>query len=92
MYSSSVTDLSIAHVEQPGDDSWPVVCAAFCHMALVFTIMHLYNIIIVSVHSFFHIHFSKSNTDKLDGRVDDTRVSKPFVFFLTGATTKGPFL
>ena len=29
-------------VEQLGDDSWSVVCAACCHMALIFAIMHLY--------------------------------------------------
>ena len=33
----------MALVEQLGDDSWSVVCAACCHMALVFAIMHLYN-------------------------------------------------
>ena len=32
----------MALVEQLGDDSWCVVCAACCHMALVFAIMHLY--------------------------------------------------
>ena len=30
----------MALVEQLGDDSWSVVCAACCHMALVFAIMH----------------------------------------------------
>ena len=34
----------MALIEQLGDDSWLVVCAACCHMALVFAIMHLYNI------------------------------------------------
>ena len=46
---------------QLGDDSWQVVCAACCHMALVFAIMHLYNILnfyIVSVHSFFIFFFN----------------------------------
>ena len=33
----------MALVEQLGDDSWQVVCAACCHMALVFAIMHIYN-------------------------------------------------
>ena len=45
----------MALVEQLGDDSWSVVCAACCRMALLFAIMHLYNIFsfyIVSVHSF----------------------------------------
>ena len=34
----------MALVEQLGDDHWWVVCAACCHMALVFAVMHLYNI------------------------------------------------
>ena len=34
----------MALVEQLGDDSWSVVCAACCHMALVFATMHtVYN-------------------------------------------------
>ena len=28
-----------------GEDSWSVVCAACCHMTLVFAVMHLYNIL-----------------------------------------------
>ena len=52
----------MALVEQLGDDSWWVVCADCCHMALVFAIMHLYNIFIyfyiVSVHSFFILFFN----------------------------------
>ena len=42
-------------VEQPGGVSWSVVCAACCHMALVFAVTHLYDIfviVIASVHSF----------------------------------------
>ena len=38
------------------EDIWSVVCAAYCHMTLVFAVMHLYNILeffIDSVHSFF---------------------------------------
>ena len=48
----------MALVEQLGDDSWSVVCVACCHMALIFVIMHLYNIFlfyIASVHSFIYI-------------------------------------
>ena len=55
----------MAPVEQLGEDSWSVVCAACCHMTLVFAVMHLYNIflkIIASVHSFF-ILFFKSGVD-----------------------------
>ena len=43
-------------VWQLGEVGWSVVSAACCHMALVFAVMHFYNIIfffIASVHSFF---------------------------------------
>ena len=52
----------MALVEQLGGDSWWVVCAACCHMALVFAILHLYKtklfFVFVSVHSFFIFFFS----------------------------------
>ena len=52
----------MALVEQLGDDSCSVVCAACCHMALVFAIMHLYNFYfyfyIASIHSFFVFFFN----------------------------------
>ena len=35
----------MAHVQRLGEDSWSVVCAACCHMTLVFAVMHLYNIL-----------------------------------------------
>ena len=44
-----------------------MVCAACCHLALVFAVMHLYNIFkffIASVHFFFYT-FLKSGIDKL---------------------------
>ena len=47
----------MAPVLQLGEVSWSVVCAACCHMTLVFAVMHLYNILeffIASVHSFFY--------------------------------------
>ena len=50
----------MALVEQLGDDS-KLVCAACYHMALVFAIIHLYNIFkfyIASVHSFFIFFFN----------------------------------
>ena len=56
----------MAPVLRLGEDSWSVVCAACCHMTLVFAVMHLYNILeffIASVHSFF-ILFLKSVIDK----------------------------
>ena len=50
----------MAPVQRLGEDSWSVVCAACCHMTLVFAVMHLYNILeffIASVHSFFYTFF-----------------------------------
>ena len=44
IFSLRVRLFCMALVEQLGNDSWSVVCAACCHMALVFAIMHLYNI------------------------------------------------
>ena len=35
----------MASVKRLGEDSWSVVCAACCHMTLVFAAMHLYNIL-----------------------------------------------
>ena len=40
-----------------------MVCAACCHTALIFALMHLYNFFIVSVQS-FSILFEKSGIDK----------------------------
>ena len=34
----------MAVVEQLGDDSWSVICAAWCHMTLVFAIIRSYDI------------------------------------------------
>ena len=52
-----------APVQQLGEVSWSVVCAACCHMAPVFAVMHLYNskkMFIASVHSFFLYTFFKN--------------------------------
>ena len=46
----------MALVKLLGEVSWSVVCAACCHMALEFAVMHLYHIFkvfIASAHSFF---------------------------------------
>ena len=46
----------MAPVQQLGEVSWSVVCAARCHMTLVFAVMHLYHVLeffIAFVHSFF---------------------------------------
>ena len=51
----------MAFAEQLGDSSWWMVCAACCHMALVFTMMHLCkkkSFFIVSVHSYVIFFFN----------------------------------
>ena len=55
-----VRPLDMAPVEQLGDDSWLVVCAALCHMALVFAIKHLYNffLILYYIYPFLFLYFS----------------------------------
>ncbi|WP_419650335.1 hypothetical protein, partial [Thiolapillus sp.] len=35
----------MAPIQQLGEVSWYVMCAACCHMALVFAVMHLYEIL-----------------------------------------------
>ena len=46
----------MAPVWRLGEDSWSVVCAACCHITLVFAIMHLYNIFYI-FHCFGHFLF-----------------------------------
>ena len=41
-----------------------MVCAACCHIALLFAVKHLYNFFIASVHSFFSILKKKKGIDK----------------------------
>ena len=48
----------MALVEQLRDDSWSVVCAACCHMALVFAVMHLYNNFLFYIVSISFLYFS----------------------------------
>ena len=46
----------MAPVKQLEEVSWLMVCAACCRVALVFAVIHLYNIFeffVVSVHFFF---------------------------------------
>ena len=43
----------MTRVKQLGEVSWSVVCAACCHMALVFAVMHIYDIFY-----FFLLHLS----------------------------------
>ena len=53
---SNVFQKGFCFVEQLGDDSWLVVCAACCHMALAFAIMHLYNLLFIYI--FFKLFLS----------------------------------
>ena len=59
----------MAPVSQLGEVSWSVVCAACCHMTLVFAVMHLYNsleffLLLLSIPFFFFYTFLKSGIDK----------------------------
>ena len=52
-----VRPLDMTPVQQLGDDRWWVVCAALCHMALVFAIKHLY-LILYYIHPFLFYTFN----------------------------------
>ena len=56
----------MAPVQRLGEDSWSVVCAACCHMTLVFAVMHLYNILRICYCfcPFLFYTFLKSGIDK----------------------------
>ena len=53
----------MAPVQQLGEVSWLVVCAACCHMTLVLAVMHLYNIFCCFCPFLFYT-FLKSGIDK----------------------------
>ena len=82
--------LAMAPVQQLGDDSWSVVCAAFCPMALVFTIMRLHYffknifcLIIVSVHCFLILFYNFFNLVSINQtKVHDTSMSWLHVLFI----------
>ncbi len=83
----------MAPVQQLGEVSWSVACAAFCHMALVFAVMHLYNILeffIASVHSFFILFKNLVLINQRNG----PRYQHVLVLcaFLTGVIPKGLIL
>ena len=81
----------MAPVQQLGEDSWSVVCAACCHMTLVFAVMHLYNILdfffIASVHSFFILFKNLVSINRRNG----PRYQRVLALcaFLTGGIPKG---
>ena len=79
----------MASVQQLGEVSWLVVCAACCHMALVFAVMHLYKryFLIASVHSIF-ILFLKSSIDK-STKWPTIPVSPSFMCFFNRGNTEG---
>ena len=84
----------MAPVQQLGEVSWLVVCAACCHMTLVFAVMHLYNILeffIASVHSFFIL--LKKNLVLINRR-NGPRYQRVLTLraFLTGVIPKGLIL
>ena len=55
----------MAPVQQLGKDSWSVICAACCHMTLVFAVMHLYNIL-EFFYCFCPFHFNTSLKSGID--------------------------
>ena len=82
----------MAPVQQLGEVSWSVVCAACCHMALVFAVMHLYKKkFIASVHSLFLCFFFNL---VLINRRNGPRYQRVLAVcaFLTGAILKGLIL
>ena len=84
----------MAPVQRLGEDSWSVVCAAYCHMTLVFAVMHLYNILeffIASVHSFFILLKNLVSINRRNGPRYQ-RVLVLCAFFLTGVIPKGLIL
>ena len=65
-FSLRVRLLCMAPVLQLGEVSWSVVCAAYCHMALVFAVMRLH---IYCFYSFFFLFFFSSERRGHDSSV-----------------------
>ena len=80
----------MAPVQQLGDVSWSVECAACCHMALVFALMHLYNFFYCFCPILFYT-LLKSGIDKSTNRPRYQRVLA-LRAFLTGVIPKGQIL
>ena len=81
----------MAPVQQLGEDSWSVVCAACYHMTRVFAVMHLYNILeflIASVHSFFILFLNLVSINRRNG----PRYQRALRAFSTGMIPKGLIL
>ena len=81
-FSLRVWIFCVVPVEQLGDDSWYMVCAACCRMTLVFAIMHLCNVkikikefLLFLSFSFFFSFFLKPGIAKLDGMVNNTSMA-----------------
>ena len=80
-------------VWQLGEVSWLVVCAACCHMALVFAVLQLYNILnfllLLSI-SFFILFKNLVLINRLNG----SRYQRVLALcaFLTGVIPKGLIL
>ena len=69
--------------------SWSVVCAACCHMALVFAVMHLCNILIfLNCFCPFLLYIKKKNLVFINRWNGYQRVLPSLMCFLTGAILK----
>ena len=70
-------------VQQLGEVSWSVVCAACCHMALVFAVMHLYKkkLLLLSITFLYFFFFFKSGIDKSTEWSTIPAYPKPYVLF-----------
>ena len=75
LYYFSLRDriFCVAPVWQLGEVSWSVACAACCHMAPVFAVMHLYTILLLLSIPF--LYFFLIWYWSIDGMAHDTSVS-----------------
>ena len=76
----------MAPVEQPGEVSWSVVCAACCHTALVFAVMHFFFLLLF-------LFYTEKNLVLINRR-NGPRYQRVLALcaFLTGAIPKGQIL
>ena len=84
----------MAPVQQLGEVSWSVGCAACCHMALVFAVMHLYIFFLLLLSIPLFLYLKKSGNLVLINRRNGPRYQRVLALcaFSTGVIPKGLFL